>query len=314
MGTVTLHAGRPPVVGWAHECGAIMATVYLNGEFLPADEARISVDDRGFLFGDGIYEVTPAYGGNLFRFPQHVARMDRGLKALRLDYYRSGLEAILVRLLEENGLSSEPTAYAYVQVTRGVAPRSHAFPKDPVPPTVYAFASGFQRPSDERWAEGFGAVTVPDRRWARVDLKTIALLPNCLAQQAAVDAEVEDALFVKDGIALEGSHNNLFAVYDGVLTTHPASHEILAGITRALVIELARGIGIDVEERAMPVEELMRADEVFFTGTTVEIRPTIRVDGHPVGDGRVGPVASAIREAFVATTDRVAGAAPVSAG
>jgi D-alanine transaminase len=291
-----------------------MATVYLNGEFLPADEARISVDDRGFLFGDGIYEVTPAYAGNFLRFPQHMARMERGLNALRLDYDRSGLAEVHRRLIEGNGLSSDPTAYVYVQVTRGVAPRSHAFPKDPVPPTVYAFASRFQRPSDERWAEGFSAVTVPDRRWARVDLKTIALLPNCLAQQAAVDAGVEDALFVKDGIALEGSHNNLFAVYDGVLTTHPASHEILHGITRALVIELAQAIGIDVVERPMPIEEFARADEVFFTGTTVEIRPTIRVDGRPVGGGRVGPVTRAIREAFVAATDRVAGATPVTAG
>jgi D-alanine transaminase len=289
-----------------------MSTVFLNGEFLPADEARIPVNDRGFLFGDGIYEVTPAYRGNLFRFPQHMARMDRGLAMMRLDYDRSGLEAMHERLLAENGLQDEATSYIYVQITRGVAPRSHAFPKEPVPPTVYAFANRFQRPTDERWSEGFSAITVPDRRWARVDIKTIALLPNCLAQQAAVDAGVDDAVFVKDGVALEGSHNNLFSVRDGVLTTHPASHEILHGITRGFVIELARGLGIDVEERAVPVEDFMRADEVFFTGTTVEVRPTVRVDGQPVGDGRVGPVTKAIHEAFVEATDRVAGATPVS--
>jgi len=197
----------------------------------------------------------------------------------------------------------------YLQVTRGVAPRGHAFPTDPVPPTVYAFARSFQRPDDERWEEGYTAITVPDRRWARVDIKTIALLPNCLAQQAAADAGADDAVLVKDGMALEGSHNNLFAVFGGVLTTHPATHEILHGITRELVIELAGSRGIPFRERAMPIAEVRRADEVFFTGTTVEVRPTVRVDGRPVGEGRVGPVARAIREAFVETTDRVSGEA-----
>lgn len=284
-----------------------MSTVYLNGELMPVDEAKVSVDDRGFLFGDGIYEVTPAYRGNLFRFPEHLARMERGLAALRLDFDPAGLQELHGKLLTENGLNQADTAYVYVQVTRGVAPRSHAFPKDPVAPTVYAFAKRFQRPDDDRWERGFTAITVPDRRWSRVDIKTIALLPNCLAQQSAVDAGVDDALFVKDGVALEGAHNNLFAVFDGVVTTHPATHEILPGVTRALVLDLARSLGVPVSERAMTVEEFMTADEVFFTGTTVEIRPTVQIDGRPVGDGEVGPVTRALWTAFAEATKRVAG-------
>jgi len=286
-----------------------MPTVYLNGEFIPADDAKISVNDRGFLFGDGIYEVTPAYGGNLFRFSEHLSRMTRGLAALRLDFDPSDLEDLSARLLAEDGLDEVDTAYVYVQVTRGVAPRSHAFPKVPVPPTVYAFAKQFQRPDVDRWQRGFTAITVPDRRWARVDLKTIALLPNCLAQQAADDAGVDDAVLVKDGVALEGAHNNVFAVFDGVVTTHPASHEILPGVTRAFVLDLARSLGVPVCERAMPVEEFMTADEVFFTGTTVEMRATLQVDGHAIGDGRVGPVTSSLWAAFVEATERASGRA-----
>jgi D-alanine transaminase len=284
-----------------------MSTVFLNGEVLPADEAKISVNDRGFLFGDGVYEVTPAYNGNLFQFPEHLARMKRGLGAVRLDFDPTELEALHTRLLAENAVDRVDTAYVYVQVTRGVAPRSHSFPKDPVEPTVYAFANRFLRPDEKRWAQGYTAITVPDRRWSRVDIKTIALLPNCLAQQAAVEAGVDDAVFVKDGNALEGAHNNLFAVFDGVLTTHPATNEILSGITRGFVLDLARSLGVPVSERAIPIEEFRTAQEVFFTGTTVEVRPTVSVDGQPVGDGKVGPVTRVLWAAFVQATDRVSG-------
>lgn len=284
-----------------------MSLVFLNGEFMAADEAKISVNDRGFLFGDGIYEVTPAYRGNLFRLPEHLGRMRRGLAAMRLDFDPAGFEDLAIRLLAQNELDGVDAAYVYIQVTRGVAPRSHAFPKDPVPPTVYAFASEFHRPDIEHWQRGCTAITVPDRRWSRVDIKTIALLPNCLAQQAAVDAGVDDVVFVKNGVALEGSHNNLFAVFDGVVTTHPTTNEVLPGVTRAFVLELARSLGMPVSERAMPVEEFLTAEEVFFTGTTVEIRPTISIDGKPVGGGTVGTVTRALWTAFVEATNRVAG-------
>lgn len=292
-----------------------MSTVYLDGEYLPEDEARVSVNDRGFLFGDGVYEVTPAYRGNFFRLDRHMKRMRHGLDALRIDYGLDELPEIHRRLLDENGLADADVSTVYIQVTRGVAPRTHHFPPDPVPPTVYAFAGAYHRPSRERWSRGYRAVTVPDRRWSRVDIKAIALLPNVLAQQAAVEAGVKDAVLVKDGVALEGSHNNLFFVFGDTVVTHPASHEILHGITREFVLELAADEGFDVEERAVPVEEMFEADEVFFTGTTTEVRPCVEIDGRPVGDGSVGPVSRALFDAFLAGVERVveadAGAAPV---
>lgn len=276
-----------------------MSIVYLNGEFLPLQDAKVSVNDRGFLFGDGVYEVTPAYGGRLFRFPQHLARMRKGLAAIGIDFDDAVLEAVKNELLARNGLDASPAAYVYVQVTRGAAHRTHAFPDPPVPPGVYGFANPYHRPSVERWAQGFRAVTVPDQRWARADIKAIALLPNVLAQQAAVDAGVGNAVFVRDGMAMEGAHNNLFAVFGGVLATPPKSNYILHGVTRDFVIELADKLGIPVEERAIPLTELYDADELFFTGTTTEIRPAVEVDGRPIGTGKPGPVASRLFKAFL---------------
>lgn len=276
-----------------------MATVYLNGEYVPADEARIPVNDRGFLFGDGVYEVTPAYAGGFFRLGRHMARLERGLRELRIDFDPGVLPGVHRELLEANGLDAAEAAYVYVQVTRGVAPRTHAFPPTPVEPTVYAFAHRYNRPDRDRWERGYEAVTVPDRRWARVDIKSIALLPNCLAQQAAVEAGVTDALLTRDGIALEGAHSNFFAVLGGTVVTHPASNVILHGITREYVLELCRDLGIPLDVRPLMVEELARADEAFFTGTTTEVRPTVRIDGRPVGEGTVGPVARRLFDAFL---------------
>ncbi|GMR12338.1 MAG: aminotransferase class IV [Gemmatimonadota bacterium] len=285
-----------------------MTTVFLNGEYMAKDEARISPDDRGFLLSDGVYEVTPAYDGRLFRFPRHLERLGHGLATLRIDQGTGELVEVHERLLRDNGLEQAPCAYVYVQITRGAAPRVHQFPDGSVTPTVYAFAKAFSRPATEDWEKGSGAITVPDRRWSRVDVKTISLLPNVLAQQAASDAGVANAVFVKDGNALEGTHNNLFAVFDGVVTTHPATHEILHGITRAVVLELAGRMGISVEQRAIPVEEFRSADEIFFTGTTTEIHPAVSLDGHRVGDGTAGPVTRRLFEAFLEEV-RGAGAA-----
>lgn len=279
-----------------------MSVVYLNGDYLRTGEAKISVNDRGFLFGDGVYEVTPAYHGRLFRWEQHLTRMRKGLAALGIDFDAAALEAVKRGLLARNGLDDVPVAYIYVQVTRGIAPRTHAFPNPPVPPSVYGFANRYVRPAREVWERGYRAITVPDQRWALAEIKAIALLPNCLAQQAAVDAGVSDAIFVRDGIALEGSHNNLFAVFDGVVTTAPKSNYILHGVTRDLMIELATELGLPVEERAIPVAELYGADEVFFTGTTTEVRPSVEVDGKTIGDGKVGPVARGLFDAFLRVT------------
>ena len=168
-------------------------------------------------------------------------------------------------------------------------------------------SSAFPR---QRGRKGSAAATVPDRRWARVDIKTIALLPNCLALQSAVEAGSSDALLVKDGVVLEGAHNNFFAVLDGIVTTHPATNCILHGITREYVLELCRELEVPVAERPIQLEELARAEEAFFTGTTTEVRPTVRIDGRPVGDGRVGPVVKRLMKAFQEGVERApAGAA-----
>ena len=285
-----------------------MSTAYLNGEYLSRDRATISVDDRGFLLSDGIYEVTPAYQGRLFRIEQHMRRLRHGLDALRIDFDPVGLPEVHARLIADNALDAEDVAIVYLQITRGVAPRTHHFPPEGTRPTVYAFAEAYHRPESARWERGYEAITVPDDRWARVDIKSIGLLPNVLAQQAAVDAGVADALLVRDGVALEGSHNNVFAVLDGVLTTHPATQRILHGVAREYVIELARALDLPVEERPVLLEEMRGADEIFFTGTTTEVRPTVRLDGKPVGDGTVGPIASALYDAFVEGTRTAAAA------
>ncbi|MGD2122163.1 MAG: aminotransferase class IV [Gemmatimonadota bacterium] len=279
-----------------------MSTVYLNGEFIPKEKAVVSVDDRGFLFGDGIYEVTAAYRGKLFRWDLHQARMNRGLSALRIDFDPSVLEEVHARLLEENDLLEVPVAYVYTQVTRGVAPRTHQFPATPVPATVYLFAGEYSRPPRDRWEEGYKAVTVHDQRWTRVDLKTIQLLPNVLGKQAAIDHGVDEIVYVKDGMAIEGALNNFFMVFGRTVVTHPASNQILPGISRHVVLDLAQRLGYATELRPVPVDEMFQADEAFHTGTLTEVKPCVEVDGRPLGDGRVGPVTRALFDALLEET------------
>lgn len=276
-----------------------MNTVYLNGRFVPKDQAFVSVDDRGFLLADGVYEVIPFYGGVPFYLDRHLARLARSLAAVRIAFDVSGLGDVLERLLAANALQSAERSLAYVQVTRGVAPRTHYFPEQPVPPTVYAYVKAWSRPAEPVWHRGFTAITVPDQRWHRVDIKTIGLLPNALAFQAARDAGADDCIFVRDGIAIEGAHQNFWGVFGGRVVTHPETNLILSGITRGVVLELARARGIPCEERPILVEELGRAEELFFTGTTGEVRPCVRVDGVPVGKGGVGPLTRVLSEAFL---------------
>ncbi|MSR22217.1 MAG: D-amino acid aminotransferase [Gemmatimonadetes bacterium] len=276
-----------------------MDTVFLNGKYLPKGDAYVSVEDRGFLFGDAVYEVIPIYAGVPFRLEAHKRRLAHSLDSLRIDFDPEEVGPMLGQLVERNGLADVPTSMVYLQVTRGVAPRSHHFPPDGTRPTVFAFAAPFRRPEGSVWDQGFGAITTPDRRWARVDLKTVQLLPNVLAQEAAREAGASDAILVRDGIALEAGHSNLWVVFGRTVRTHPTSHQILSGITRELVLELARGCGYEVEERATPVEALRTASEVFVTGSLTEIRPIVRIDGHPVGEGKVGPVSRDLYRAFL---------------
>jgi D-alanine transaminase len=202
----------------------------------------------------------------------------------------------------------------YMQITRGVAPRTHYFPEGDVTPTVYATAKAWSRPADDVWNRGFRAATVPDRRWSRVDIKTICLLPNALAFQDAKDRGADDAILVRDGVAIEGAHQNFWGVFGGAAVTHPTTGHILPGITRGVVLEEARAADIPVEERPIQIEELAHADELFFTGTTGEVRPVVEVDGRKVGDGRVGPITRQLSDAFLARVEATKEAASAVAG
>ena len=276
-----------------------MSTVFLNGAFMPKAEAMISPDDRGFLLGDGLYEVTPFYEGVPFGLSEHLERLNRGLCYLRIDYDISTLEEMHRQLIAKNGLEDAERSMVYMQITRGVAPRTHYFPEGEVTPTVYATAKEWSRPADEVWNRGFTAATVPDRRWSRVDIKTICLLPNAMAFQAAKDLGADDAILVRDGVAIEGAHQNFWGVFGGTIVTHPITGHILPGITRGVLLDEARGAGMRVEERPIQVEDLAWADELFFTGTTGEVRPVVEVDGRPVGNGQVGYVTRKLSDLFL---------------
>jgi D-alanine transaminase len=290
-----------------------VSTVYLNGRYVPKAEAAVPVEDRGFLLGDGVYEVVPFYEGVPFFMDRHLGRLRYSLGEVRIDFDASGVAEIARQLVTRNGLDGADRSIVYVQVTRGVAPRTHYFPEKPVPPTVFGYAKAWTRPADDVWGRGFTAITVPDRRWTRVDIKTIQLLPNALAFQDAREAGVDDAILVRDGIAIEGAHQNFWAVIDGAAVTHPTTNLILAGVTRGVVVELAREEGIAVVERPIQVEELARAQELFFTGATGEVRPCVHVDGRPIGDGKVGRVTRALSRAFLQLVERTKEAAAVAA-
>lgn len=281
-----------------------MSIVYLDGKYLPRADALVSVDDRGFLLSDGVYEVTPFYAGRPFGFERHLARLRAGLAYLRISVDVEAVSDVHSELIRRNGLADADRALVYLQITRGAAPRTHYFPAPPVRPTVYAYAAAWQRPEPEVWDRGYRAITVADRRWSRVDIKTISLLPNVLAFQAAHDAGVDDPILVRDGIALEGAHQNFWAVFGDTAVTHPRTNLILPGVTRGFVLEVAAEVGVPVEERPIAVEELMRADELFFTGTTGEVRPCVEVDGRPVGRGVVGPVTRRLSDGFLHRVER----------
>ena len=269
--------------------------VHLNGRYIDAGEAKVSALDRGFIFGDGVYEVWRVVRGQLFEAERHQARLERGLRELRIARPADGslerLRVIGQRLLKENGLE-DGDATLYVEITRGTAPRTHHFPPAGTAPTLFVMASAFA-PSDTRFT-GTRIITQPDVRWLRCDLKTVQLLPNVMARQAATEAGASEAIFVRDGLITEGTHTTVFAVIDGVLRTHPANHFVLPGVTRDVVIELAADVGVKVRQDAIAVDELSRATELFLTGTTTDVTPVISVDGRPLGNGSPGPIARAL--------------------
>lgn len=278
---------------------------YVNGQFLSRSTASVPVEDRGFIFGDGVYEVWRIVNGRLFEVQRHLDRLNFGLGELRIDAPEIArpdeLLAVASRLLRENDLETGE-ATLYLEVTRGVAPRAHQFPAAGTRPTVFAMTNRFT-PPDALRARGAAAITASDIRWLRCDIKTIQLLPNVLAKQSAVERGATEAIMVRDGLVTEGSHANVFGVVDGALRTHPLSNLILPGITRAIVLDLARSLDLRVREDAMTAAELVRADEIFLAGTTTDLMPIVTLDGQPVGSGAPGPLTTRLHREFRAFLD-----------
>lgn len=265
-----------------------MSTVYLNGEFLPLEQARIPVLDRGFLFGDGVYEVIPVFGGQPFRLDEHLGRLSYSLGQCRIrePHTAEQWHSILEQLIAIHGGNDQAI---YLQVTRGVAPgREHAFPEG-VTPTVFAMSRPIPQPPEQPPA-GVQAVVLPDIRWARCDIKSISLLGHVLLTQDAIEAGAREALLVRDGCVWEGASSNLFAVIDDTLITPPKGPYILGGITRDLLVELGRARGLRCEEAAIPEASLRRASELWITSSTREMVPVLQLDGEVVGSGQAGPV------------------------
>lgn len=260
--------------------------VYLNGAYLPPEQAQVSAFDRGFVFADGVYEVIPAYGGRPFRLPQHLARLDNSLAGIRLANPLSTPEwqEIFARLVEANGGGDQSV---YLQVTRGPAPRDHAFPAK-IQPSVFAYSQAFKYPEPAQRAAGVAAITVPDIRWQRCDIKAIALLPNVLMRQQATEQGAAEAILIRDGFMTEGSASNIFVVINNTLVTPPKGPFILPGVTRDLVLELARTHKIPCDERAVTEAELRKASEIMLSSSIKELLSIARLDGEPVGSGKPG--------------------------
>ncbi|WP_455207141.1 D-amino acid aminotransferase [Kaarinaea lacus] len=265
-----------------------MSIVYLNGKFIPDHAACVSVLDRGFIFGDGVYEVIPAYNGYLFRLPEHLQRLQNSLDAIRIvnPHTTQQWQSILDELIDKNNGGD---LSVYLQVTRGVAKRDHALPKD-VQPTVFAMANPLQPPDKTLLKDGVRAITGDDYRWVNCHIKAISLLPNVLLRQQAIDAGASETILIRNGAATEGAASNLFIVENSVLVTPPKGPFLLPGITRDLILELASENHILWEESAISEQRLRNADEIWLTSSTKEILPVTYLDNQMVGDGTPGPI------------------------
>lgn len=264
------------------------AVVLLNGELLPLSEARIPVLDRGFIFGDGIYEVIPLYNGKPFRGAQHLARLARSLAAIGIPnpYTESEWLAQIDRVVRANGLADQ---MVYMQVTRGVARRAHAFPKD-VQPTVLIMTNPLVLPPAEAREQGVACVTMEDRRWLNCQIKSVSLLGNVLAAQYAAEHGVTEAIQFRDGYLTEASSSNVWVVRNGRVAAPPKDNLILEGIRYGLMEELCAAMEIPLEARRLSREEVFGADEVLISSATKELLPVVTIDGRTVGDGKPGPV------------------------
>lgn len=264
--------------------------VYVNGKFVPRAEAVISVEDRGFVFGDGVYEVLRAIRGRLFATRFHNDRLARSLDGVRIQLDTGDSPSSFVEvgreLLRENGLL-DGEATLYIQVTRGATTRAHHFPPDGTAPTIYISAARFT-PFTEFAERGAPVISHPDLRWGRCDLKTLNLLPNVLASETAKERGAFEAMLIRDGVVTEGAKTNFFGVIDGTLRTHPSDTHILPGITRSVLRDLAAGLGIGLDESPITVDEVPGLSELFLTGTTTDVMPVVQLDGRYVGDGKPG--------------------------
>ncbi len=275
-------------------------TAYVNGRYLPMRGALVHIEDRGYQFGDGVYEVCEVREGRLIDQRRHLARLWRSLEALRM---RAPMSAKALGVVLREVIARNRIGYGvvYLQVTRGVARRDHAFPAPDVAPSLVVTARSLNRARNEALAAaGIAVISMPDNRWGRVDIKTIGLLPNVLARQTAIERGARDAWFVdKDGAVTEAASANAWIVTPaGAVVTRTADHGILRGITRAVLFEVVKAQGLVIEERPFTLQEAYAAREAFVTAASQIVLPVVRIDGHVIGDGKPGPIATALRREF----------------
>jgi len=277
---------------------------YLNGEYLPLSEAKVSVLDRGFVFGDGIYEVVPVYAKRLFRFEEHMARLGRSLSKVRIanplthDEWLARARRLIAALAERTGAVDQ---LVYLQVTRGVAPRDHVMPDD-IEPTVFMMANPTRPPSAEQRHKGVACITARDFRWERADIKSVSLLGNVLARQMSADRGATETIMFRNGMLTEASASNVWVVHEGAVLGPPKSEHVLEGIRYELIRELCEECGIAFNLRPIPEGEVLAADELLLSSATKEVLPVTLLDGDPVGHGALrgkpGPVYARLHEAY----------------
>lgn len=273
-------------------------TIYLNGEFMPIGEAKISVLDRGFIFGDGVYEVIPVYSRKAFRLSEHLRRLQHSLDGIRLKNPHSDGEwaKLINELVSRNEAQDQ---YLYLHITRGVAKRDHAFPSPPVKPTVFMMSNPLPPPPAALLHSGVACIIAPDNRWLRCDIKAIALLPNVLLRQMAVDAGAAETILIRDNSFMtEGAASNIFLVKNGKLLAPPKDNLMLPGITYDVVLEIAAANDIPYEVRKIGVAEVFAADELLLTSSTKEVLAITQLDGKPVGTGKPGPIFARLHKLY----------------
>jgi D-alanine transaminase len=270
--------------------------VYLNGEFMPLESARIPVLDRGFIFGDGVYEVIPVYSRHPFRLPEHLRRLQHSLDSIRLTNPMTDAEwtKLTAEIVARNTGDDQSV---YLQVTRGVAKRDHAFPRD-ARPTVFMMSSPLVTPSREQVEGGVPAITATDFRWLKCDVKSVSLLGNCLLRQVAMDAGAVEVVLFREGYLTEASASNVFVVRKGVVLAPPKNHLVLPGITYDVVLELLAANGMAHEVREIPEQEVKTADEIWVTSSTKEVLAVTTLDAKPVGSGKPGPVFRRVHQLY----------------